>query len=106
MADRLGAALPARLGRESQKLAVLRQRLATAGQGGLHRRCLRFTQAVATLDAISPVRVLARGYAVATKGARGAVVSDARTLKAGDTLRIRFAKGAADCRVTDIREES
>ena len=106
MADRLGAALPARLGRESQKLAVLRQRLATAGQGGLHRRRLRFTQAVATLDAISPLRVLARGYAVATKGARGAVVSDARTLKAGDTLRIRFAKGAADCRVTDIREES
>ena len=86
---------------------MLRQRLATAGQGGLHRRRLRFTQAVATLDAISPLRVLARGYhAVATKGARGAVVSDARTLKAGDTLRIRFAKGAADCRVTDIREES
>ncbi len=106
MADRLCAALPARLTREEQKLTVLRQRLLAAGQGGLHRRRLRFAQTVATLDAISPLRVLARGYAVATKGKRGAVVIDAAALKAGDTLHIRFAKGAADCRVTDTEEEA
>ena len=106
MTDRLCAALPARLTREEQKLTVLRQRLLTAGQGGLHKRRLRFAQTVATLDAISPLRVLARGYAVATRGKRGAVVTDAATLKAGDTLHIRFAKGAANCRVTDTEEEA
>lgn len=106
MADRLCAALPARLTREEQKLAVLRQRLLSAGQGGLHKRRLRFAQTVATLDAISPLRVLARGYAVATKGKRGAVVTDAAALEAGDTLHIRFAKGAANCRVTDTEEEA
>ena len=106
MADRLCAALPARLTREEQKLTVLRQRLLTAGQGGLHKRRLRFAQTVATLDAISPLRVLARGYAVATRGKRGAVVTDAAALKAGDTLHIRFAKGAANCRVTDTEEEA
>ena len=106
MADRLCAALPARLTREEQKLAVLHQRLLSAGQGGLHKRRLRFAQTVATLDAISPLRVLARGYAVATKGKRGAVVTDAAALQAGDTLHIRFAKGAADCRVTDTEEEA
>ena len=106
MADRLCAALPARLTREEQKLTMLRQRLLAAGQGGLHRRRLRFAQTVATLDAISPLRVLARGYAVATKGRRGAVVTDAAALKAGDTLHIRFAKGAANCRVTDTEEEA
>lgn len=106
MADRLCAALPARLTREEQKLAVLRQRLLSAGQDGLHKRRLRFAQTVATLDAISPLRVLARGYAVATKGKRGAVVTDAAALKEGDTLHIRFAKGAADCRVTDTEEEA
>ena len=106
MADRLCAALPARLTREEQKLAVLHQRLLSAGQGGLHKRRLRFAQTVATLDAISPLRVLARGYAVATKGKRGAVVTDAAALQAGDTLHIRFAKGAANCRVTDTEEEA
>ena len=106
MADRLCTALPARLGREKQRLTMQRQRLLAAGQEGLHRRRLRFTQTVATLDAISPLRVLARGYAVATRGKRGAVVSDAGTLRAGDTLHIRFAKGAANCRVTDTEEEA
>ena len=106
MADRLCTALPARLGREAQCLTMQRQRLLAAGQEGLHRRRLRFTQTVATLDAISPLRVLARGYAVATRGKRGAVVSDAGTLRAGDTLHIRFAKGAANCRVTDTEEEA
>ena len=106
MTDRLCAALPARLTREEQKLTVLRQRLLTAGQGGLHKRRLRFAQTVATLDAISPLRVLARGYAVATRGKRGAVVTDAAALEVGDTLHIRFAKGAANCRVTDTEEEA
>ena len=106
MTDRLWAALPARLTREEQKRTALRQRLLTAGQGGLHRRRLRFAQTVATLDAISPLRVLARGYAVATRGKRGAVVTDAAALEAGDTLHIRFAKGAANCRVTDTEEEA
>ena len=106
LTDRLCTALPARLTREEQKLTMLRQRLLTAGQGGLHKRRLRFAQTVATLDAISPLRVLARGYAVATKGKRGAVVTDAAALKAGDTLHIRFAKGAANCRVTDTEEEA
>ena len=105
MTDRLCAALPARLTREEQKLTVLRQRLLTAGQGGLHKRSLRFAQTVATLDAISPLRVLARGYAVANKGVRGAIITDASMLKTGDMLHIRFAKGAANCRVTDIEEE-
>ena len=80
--------------------------LALHHRSGLHKRRLRFAQTVATLDAISPLRVLARGYAVATKGKRGAVVTDAAALGEGDTLHIRFAKGAANCRVTDTEEEA
>lgn len=103
--DRLLSAFPAYLAREEQKLTLLRRRLLAAGRDGVQRRRLRFAKTVATLDAISPLRVLARGYAVATKGARGAVITDAAALKTGDSLHIRFAKGAANCRVTDIEEE-
>ncbi|MGO5029238.1 exodeoxyribonuclease VII large subunit [Candidatus Agathobaculum pullicola] len=105
MADRLLAAFPAYLAREEQKLTLLRRRLLAAGRDGVQRRRLRFARTVATLDAISPLRVLARGYAVANKGVRGAVITDASVLKTGDMLHIRFAKGAARCRVTDIEEE-
>ena len=98
-------AVPIRLAGEQKRLGELHRRLLSTGQSELHRRRLRFAQTVATLDAISPLRVLGRGYAVATKGARRTVVTDAAALKAGDTLHIRFAKGAADCRVTDTMEE-
>lgn len=103
--ERLLSAVPARLETEHNRLNGLRQRLLTAGQSGLHRRKLRFAQTVATLDAMSPLRVLGRGYAVATKGVKHTVVTDAAALKQGDTLHIQFAKGATNCRVTDIEED-
>lgn len=103
--ERLFSAVPVRLETERNRLNGLQQRLLAAGQSGLHRRKLRFAQTVATLDAMSPLRVLGRGYAVATKGVKHTVVTDAAALKQGDTLHIQFAKGAADCRVTDIEED-
>ena len=103
--ERLFSAVPVRLETERNRLNGLQQRLLAAGQSGLHRRKLRFAQTVATLDAMSPLRVLGRGYAVATKGVKHTVVTDAVALKQGDTLHIQFAKGAADCRVTDIEED-
>lgn len=103
--ERLFSAVPVRLETERNRLNGLQQRLLAAGQSGLHRRKLRFAQTVATLDAMSPLRVLGRGYAVATKGVKHTVVTDAAALKQGDTLHIQFAKGAANCRVTDIGED-
>ena len=103
--ERLFSAVPVRLETERNRLNGLQQRLLAAGQSGLHRRKLRFAQTVATLDAMSPLRVLGRGYAVATKGVKHTVVTDAAALKQGDTLHIQFAKGDANCRVTDIEED-
>ncbi len=90
--ERLFSAVPVRLETERNRLNGLQQRLLAAGQSGLHRRKLRFAQTVATLDAMSPLRVLGRGYAVATKGVKHTVVTDAAALKQGDTLHIQFAK--------------
>ena len=86
------------LDHESRMLTTLMQR-------AVAQKKQRFAHLAAALDAMSPLRVLSRGYAVATKGARGAVVTDAAALKEGDALHIRFAKGAADCRVIHTEEE-
>ena len=59
--ERLFSAVPVRLETERNRLNGLQQRLLAAGQSGLHRRKLRFAQTVATLDAMSPLRVLGRG---------------------------------------------
>ncbi len=103
--ERRYAALASRLSDLRQKFNLQRQHLLASGENMAQIRRLKFARLAATLDAVSPLKVLARGYAVASDK-NGIVVTDASMLKEGDALRIRFAKGAAKCRVADIEEEA
>ena len=64
----------------------------------------RFGFTVAALEAMSPLKVLERGYAIA-QDASGKVVRDAAAVFVGDELRVRLWKGALDCRVEDIHHQ-
>ena len=59
----------------------------------------RLTAAAATLNAVSPLAVLGRGYAIPTK--EGRAVRSAGELAAGDALRVQFSEGAAQCIVKE-----
>jgi exodeoxyribonuclease VII large subunit len=58
----------------------------------------RLAVAVASLDALSPLAVLKRGYALA-EDERGLLLRDARQAKEGDALRVRLSEGVLHCRV-------
>ena len=58
----------------------------------------------AALDAMSPLRVLERGYAIA-HDSHGQVVRDAKTMSVGDELRLRLWKGELDCRIERTKDE-
>jgi exodeoxyribonuclease VII large subunit len=58
----------------------------------------------AALDAMSPLKVLERGYAIA-HDAQGHVVREASTMTIGDALRLRLWKGVVDCRVEGTENE-
>ena len=68
---------------------------------GAKRR--RFVQQAATLDALSPLKVLGRGYGFVTR--EGAIVKSADDLQAGDQIQIRLQGGRADCQVQQIQKE-
>ncbi|HMH45114.1 MAG TPA: exodeoxyribonuclease VII large subunit, partial [Pyrinomonadaceae bacterium] len=51
-----------------------------------------------SLDAMSPLKVLERGYAIA-HDEQGRVIREAATMSVGDELRLRLWKGSVDCRV-------
>ncbi|MGB8014112.1 MAG: exodeoxyribonuclease VII large subunit, partial [Terriglobales bacterium] len=53
----------------------------------------------ASLEALSPVAILNRGYALVFD-AKGQLVKDAARLKAGDELSARLARGRVRARVT------
>lgn len=61
----------------------------------------RLALAAASLDALSPLGVLQRGYAIA-QDASGKLVSDARTVKPGDEVTVRLAKGRLGTRIERI----
>jgi exodeoxyribonuclease VII large subunit len=71
--------------------AAIRRRLLESG-GVLDRRA-------ASLEALSPVAILNRGYALVFD-AKGRLVKDAARLKAGDELSARLARGRVRARVT------
>jgi exodeoxyribonuclease VII large subunit len=56
--------------------------------------------AVASLDALSPLAVLKRGYALA-QDEDGRLLRDARRVRVGDAVRLRLAEGALRCRVEE-----
>jgi exodeoxyribonuclease VII large subunit len=84
-----------RLSRAADRLAVRhpRVRLASAGARleGLHRG----------LEALSPTRVLERGYAI-VRTDQASVVRDAAVLHAGASVSVQFAAGSARARVEEV----
>jgi exodeoxyribonuclease VII large subunit len=91
----------AKLLRNRGALDQLRMRLLTGQKNLLERRRRGYEGLVAKLDALSPLRVLVRGYAVA-RDATGRVVTDASTMKPGEPLSVRVSRGELCCRVEEV----
>lgn len=73
------------------------EQLASACRAAVFAADSRFQNAVGVLDALSPLKVLARGYAVAQKNGRS--VKSVTAVEPGDDITLRFTDGSAACRV-------
>jgi exodeoxyribonuclease VII large subunit len=60
----------------------------------------------AQLDALSPLAVLGRGYAVCWNDARTGIIRSAAQVHAGDRVRVTLAEGELGCRVEDTGKSS
>ena len=65
---------------------------------GVERRRHHVARLAAQLDALSPLRVLERGYAVPT-GADGHVLKQRAEFRPGEPFSLRVADGRVDARV-------
>jgi exodeoxyribonuclease VII large subunit len=86
------------------ELDFLRSRLTAAMDARLHTARSRQEALAGTLDALSPLKVLSRGYALATDQ-NGALLRSPEQTAPGDTIHLRLQKGAVDCRVLGERKE-
>ena len=90
------AQIRGRLQAADTKLSAAIQRRADRGSAALRALAGR-------LDTLSPLAVLARGYAVCWNEDRTAIVRDAATVAKGDKIQVTLARGELSCEVRERR---
>lgn len=88
-----------RLRDEAAEVGQLRSRLERALESRLQAARHALSQRAAQLDALSPLAVLGRGYAIARHD--GHVLTDARDVAKGDTIEVMLGRGRIEADVTD-----
>ena len=96
--------MEAELTKARGQLQLRQQQLPGAAGTALSRHRKQLETMAARLDAMSPLKVLARGYSI-TENDRGQALTDAGALKPGDHITIRFHRGTAEAVVEACREE-
>jgi len=91
------------------RLAARRIRLRSASRAltreirsQLERRRARLAAQAARLESLSPLSVLARGYALVRRSSDGAIVRRAEQLDPGERLQIRLAEARVEARVESV----
>ena len=97
------AGMAASASRTRVRLAVGGAALETAARARLDEARRRLGLAVASLDAMSPLAVLGRGYALA-QDEGGRVLRSSRAVAMGETVRVRLAEGSLLCRVEEAEQ--
>ena len=90
--------------RQRQKsLDLLQNRLVAAQNQCISRNNQRYIALTAKLDAMSPLKVLTRGYAMAQTES-GEVVRSVSQVRSGDQISVSFSDGSLLATVTDVKE--
>ena len=85
-------------------LEMLRQRLEHSGGVLLAKNRQRFERTAAKLDALSPLKVLSRGYAMVTR--ENAVIRETAQIHPGDAITVSLSDGTAQCTVNTVQRRN
>ena len=80
------------------QLDFVQQKLGNAAARQLDGDMRRFAQLTAKLDALSPLKVLGRGYAMA-QDEKGSVLRSSEQVQVGERIRVKLAQGSLQCSV-------
>lgn len=68
---------------------------------GITVKSKEFSGLCAKLDALSPLKIISRGYGVVSK--QGKIVSDISDVEEGDMINVRLSGGDIECEVTNVK---
>ena len=93
------------LEQRQKELEHLKTRLIAAQTQQLQRRRQRFVACTAKLDAMSPLKVLTRGYSIVNSD-DGTILRSVRQTAPGRQLRVTLSDGRVNAVVSEIKEEA
>ena len=91
------------LEQRKQNVLLLKNRLISAQVQSVERKRRRFVEQTAKLDAMSPLKVFTRGYAMAQKK-DGTVLRSVKQVEIADEIAITVSDGSVSAMVTDVKE--
>ncbi|HEV7643020.1 MAG TPA: exodeoxyribonuclease VII large subunit [Pyrinomonadaceae bacterium] len=94
----------AKVGENRGRLQNLADKSAAAAGKRIAGSAEKLKIGMAALDALSPLNVLGRGYAIAY-GEKGNVLREAEAVSVDETVKVRLAKGKFEAKVTRINED-
>lgn len=90
--------------KQKDYLNVLKKQLASAQSANLSNLRRRYLSNTVKLDAMSPLKVLTRGYAMVQKE-KGELVRSVEQIERGERMNIRLSNGSFRATVIDIKED-
>ena len=91
------------LSQKGKTLKLLENRLVAVENQTIHHHNKQFLTNAAKLDALSPLKVLTRGYAMA-QSEDGGIIRSVSQVATGDTIRVNFNDGSVSASVTSVEE--
>ena len=92
------------LDQKQKQLELLKNRLIAAENQIISRNNQRYISLTAKLDAMSPLKVLTRGYSMAMKE-NSEVIRSVSQVEAGESIRVLLGDGSLEATVTDKKGE-
>lgn len=92
------------LSRMKEKHESLVKSLEKEMRSHIHHQQLRFTSLVSHLQALSPLKIMERGYSL-VYNEKKELVKSIRQLQLGDTIQVRLQDGQVDCHVWGMEEK-
>lgn len=84
-------------------LEMVKNRMISAQMQGINQKKQRYIANVSKLDAMSPLKVLTRGYAMAQTN-DGEVIKSVKQINTGDSIRVAISDGVLTAQVSEVKE--
>ncbi|MFB9325327.1 exodeoxyribonuclease VII large subunit [Paenibacillus aurantiacus] len=91
---------------EAKRVEALTRRMEGAMNSTMKERQLMLVSAMKQLDALSPLKVMSRGYSLVYDEAEKQLLKSIKDVQPGDIVKVKLADGQLDCQVWSMKGES